>query len=404
MPAHQAEVVAAARTLVEWARGRQSAWGGTRRADDPSADLLSALGTRYQALSEPEPDAPAPPAPPPVLPQPQVSAPPPAVVPRAPVAPAPAVASTPAWVPAPAPVSTPRVQTMPSPAPPAPPRNRGGRWLSLTTVAAVAAVVVVAALAAPAVWRSYAPKTVAAPLVGTVSLESNPAGSTVLIDGVEIGRTPLTRELSAGAHAVEFRYKKATRKIDVNVVGGETATGSVDWTRRATGRLLVTSDAANTTVVVDGKARGAAPVTIDALNVGAHTVVLQSAQGSVKRTLTIRDGDTTEFAGSIYPGSLTIAAPFEIHVMEGSAQLPLDERGQAAMSPGPHVLKITNALTGTTETRTVDIVPGKVTSLTLSAEPSGKPPASAEPAPAPHEAAPAAAAPETTAASPDPAR
>ncbi|MGE3707662.1 MAG: PEGA domain-containing protein, partial [Vicinamibacterales bacterium] len=398
------EVAEAARTLLQWARTRQATWR------DPSADLLAALGNRHHHLQAAAPaDTTAPlPHPPAPLPVPQAR-----VAPETPPAFASPAPPPPLWPadPKPAPPATPtladppRALTSPVVEPPAAPARTeserasrapaGMRWMPW---AAAAAAVVLAAIAVPRVWRTYAPATAAAPKPGMLSLDSTPAGSTVLIDGVEAGTTPLQKELPAGPHTIEFRYKKGSRTIDVTVVSGESATGSVDWSRKPVGRLHVTSDTANTKVLVDGKARGTAPVTIDNLAAGAHVVTLQSAQGSVRQSVAIKEGATAELAGSIYPGSLHVSAPFEVQITEQGRLLRLDDRNQAVLPPGPHKLRVVSAAYGLDEVRTVDVQPGKLASLQIAA-----PAAPAAPAAAPAEpAATAADAPTEGVMVPDP--
>ena len=113
------------------------------------------------------------------------------------------------------------------------PRGGSGTGGGMMSKVAGVILIVVGGLAAPAVWRATQPKPIAAPQRGSVSLESNPAGATVLIDGIENGKTPLVQELAPGIHAVEFRYRKNTRTVDVNVIAGQRVTSSVDWTKAA---------------------------------------------------------------------------------------------------------------------------------------------------------------------------
>lgn len=370
MTVHPPQLEEAARTLVRWARARQAGW------HDPSSELMAALGNRYETLRDTDPGPAAPPAvaamaaPPPGPPV--VMAPPPARVANPPAAQA--VAPEPEREPTRRPVAF----VAPEPPPPHVPVSEAlpvkvtGRgtavalssWLPRT---AVAAVIVLAAVAAPKLWRSYAPASVTVPQNGTLSLDSNPPGSSVFIDGVEAGTTPLQTALAAGAHTVEFRYKKGSRTIDVHVVGGETAAGSVDWTRKPVGSLEVSSDIAATKVYVDGKLKGTAPLAVEGLSAGTHAVVLRSAQGSIRQTITVKDGQTARLAGSIYPGSLHVSAPFEIEVTEGGRLVRLDDKNEVVLPPGPHKLRFANSSQGVSDERTVDIEPGKRASVTLSA-------------------------------------
>lgn len=273
-------LVAAARVLVQWGRKRQNVWR------DGSSDLLAALGNRYAAFEEltPEPSSPLAalleptteperspwdalasfpesertpawaqvplsadveppspaPAPVPVMPPPPASyvAPPPTPpVTMAPVAP---VFSAPAPAP-PQPSTAAAAAVMPkkkdtkktktvSPGSTTQPATR--RRLSLTHVV-LAAGVIVAAVASPSVWRAYhTPPPVVAPTTNGVTIDSYPTGSQVLIDGIDVGKTPFTTTLTIGRHAVELRYRKNVRKLDVDVTAGEPVVARVEWTKK----------------------------------------------------------------------------------------------------------------------------------------------------------------------------
>jgi hypothetical protein len=111
----------------------------------------------------------------------------------------------------------------------------------------------------------------------------------------------------------------------------------------------------------------------------------------------IKEGGTAEVAGSIYPGSLHVSAPFEVQITEQGRLLRLDDRNQAVMPPGPHKLRVVSAAHGLDEVRTVEVQPGKLASLQIAA-----PAAPAAPAAAPAESAAAADAPTEGVMVPDP--
>ncbi len=59
--------------------------------------------------------------------------------------------------------------------------------------------------------------------VGVITLTSTPPGATVLIDGRQVGVTPLTYSVPAGDHAIEVRHAGAAASRTVTVTTGETA-------------------------------------------------------------------------------------------------------------------------------------------------------------------------------------
>jgi hypothetical protein len=139
---------------------------------------------------------------------------------------------------------------------------------------------------------------------------------------------------------------------------------------RRTGQLIVKSEPAGATVLVDGKKRGVTPLAIDDVPFGPHTVVLQSDKGSVRRTVKIgADGDTI-VSESIFAGWLAVFAAFDLQITEGTIAVRLDESGKVLLSAGPHDLRFENRDLAYRESRRVEILPGVTTSLSLVAAPS----------------------------------
>lgn len=214
-------------------------------------------------------------------------------------------------------------------------------------------------LAVGASARAYWVKVAAAPKTGIAVLDSLPAGSEVRVDGKVIGATPLTATLPAGAHTIEFRFRKKTKTMQLTVAAGGRSAELVDWTRKPTGQLQVTSKPAGAQVLVDGTPRGVAPITLDDLAAGPHVVALESPSGSVKRSITVTAGQLAQVSEAIFPGWVTVLAPFEIAISEGTRPIRLDDRSQVMLPPGPHELRFENRALGYQEVRRVEIESGE---------------------------------------------
>jgi hypothetical protein len=212
-------------------------------------------------------------------------------------------------------------------------------------------------------------KLTTTPKTGTVVLESVPPGSEVLVDGVAVGIAPMTKELDPGSHVVEFRRRNLTRKLTVDVTAGQSTVGRLDWSVAPTGRLTVRSDPPGARVLVDGRDRGVTPVTVD-VAIGAHAVVIQSDQGSIRRSVKVAAEGTALVSESIYSGWLKVFAPFEVTIAEGTRALRLDEQNQVLLPAGGHELHFENRALGFRETHRVQVEPGKVASLSLVPTPS----------------------------------
>jgi hypothetical protein len=233
-----------------------------------------------------------------------------------------------------------------------------GPWLPRVGIAAVIVAIAVTGY-------SYCSKSAPAPKTGTAVLESVPNGSEVLVDGKDVGTTPMTAALPVGPHTVEFRFRKSTRIVHVAISSGGRVVERVDWALKPTGQLRVTSEPVGARVLVDGTARGATPLTLDDLAVGAHTVVLQSVAGSVRRSVTVSAGETADVAEKIFAGWLTVLSPFQVEISEGARAISLDDSNQVMLKPGPHELRLENRALGFQEIRKVDVRPGETTALSI---------------------------------------
>jgi hypothetical protein len=242
-------------------------------------------------------------------------------------------------------------------------------WLRRFAVTAVfLAIVGGAGWTARTYWPTFSAmwsKLPVTPKTGVAVIESVPAGSQVLVDGTMVGNTPLTTELAAGHHVIEFRRLKATRKLEIDVAAGGSTVGRVDWTAKRTGRLQVTSVPPGARVTIDRRARGVTPLTVDDLPVGSHDVVIEGADGSVRQTVDIRADRTAEVSQSIYSGWVHVSSPIEIAITEGTRGIHLDERNQVLLSSGVHELTFESRALGYRDTRRVEVIPGAITPVSI---------------------------------------
>ncbi len=127
-----------------------------------------------------------------------------------------------------------------------------------------------------------------------VNVHSEPAGATVLVDGQEMGVTPLEMELRSGRHELEVRqggFKTWRQTVDV-----EPATPlelpKIEM-RPSDGTLVVRSSPEGATVLVDGEFRGRSPVRLE-LDPGRNYRVELSQAGykSASRDIRLRSGQS----------------------------------------------------------------------------------------------------------------
>jgi hypothetical protein len=227
-----------------------------------------------------------------------------------------------------------------------------------------AALLVIAAVAgvpyAKAYWFSLKPQT------GTLRVESARPGLTVRVDGVTRGTTPLSTALAVGRHRIEVDGGGRTRAQDVVVTAGQNTVVQLSGgATRGAGTLRLNSEPAGAQVWLDGAPHGTAPLTIEDVAEGLHTVVVREAGGTVRQTIRVRADETVEATIPIGPGWLAVFAPVRLDIMEDGRVIGTSEGGRIRARPGEHTLELVGELIGFRETRKVEVKPGVVVALSI---------------------------------------
>jgi hypothetical protein len=131
------------------------------------------------------------------------------------------------------------------------------------------------------------------------------------------------------------------------------------------GRIEIETQPAGARVLLDGKPVGDSPLSLDNIAAGRHAITLVSGSGSIKRTIRVEAGRTTKLDIPIFSGWVGIFAPFVVEVSEGGKVIGTTEESRLMLSPGKHDLTLVNRELGYRASRSVDIEPGEVRSITL---------------------------------------
>ena len=247
--------------------------------------------------------------------------------------------------------------------------KRGPRGKVAAIAVALIAVSTVGLFAARKYLMPGAPPAV----TGTLSINSNPPGATVMVDGQTGGITPLTLALKPGPHNVELHGAGEPRTVPVNIIAGTTVSQYIELPKMATafGQLQVKTEPAGAQVTVDGIPRGKSPVLIEALAAGEHAVSLDSDSANVKQTVTLEAGVTASLvvpigtveSAAALSGWVSVSAPVELQLYEGKRLLGSSQSDRVMVSAGKHEIELVNEIVGYRATRTVQVPAGKLAAI-----------------------------------------
>jgi serine/threonine-protein kinase len=241
---------------------------------------------------------------------------------------------------------------------------------------ALAAAVLVLALAAvaAAVYGAMRPKAPAAPVAApaTLSIASSPSDADVIIDGEMRGKTPLKIMLAAGNYRMQVQQGTRTRTVPLSVEAGMVMSQYVELAEAAptVGRLDISADRAGAHVSIDGRPRGATPLSVTDLPPGRHTVTVSAGDANVVRTVDVAAGATASVMVAlgdpgVSAGWVSISAPFELQVSENGQVVGSSATERIMIAAGKHTLDLQNASLEFATHQVVDVPPGKTAKVSI---------------------------------------
>jgi hypothetical protein len=239
-------------------------------------------------------------------------------------------------------------------------------------IAASVALVALMSGGTMAARRYLAASPSAAPTTGTLAIQTNPAGASVVIDGQANGVTPLSVSLSAGPHTLELTANGVHRTIPITMAARAELSQFIEMPQAAAvvGQLDVRTDPAGAKVSVDGQRRGVSPLTVTGLTAGSHTVILENELGSVNQDVTIEPGGTASLVvpmrspqGAPVSGWISISAPAELQVFENQRLLGSTRTDRIMVATGRHDLEFVNDALGYRSAKTIQVGPGQVANV-----------------------------------------
>jgi hypothetical protein len=220
------------------------------------------------------------------------------------------------------------------------------------------------------------------PALGSVSIDTRPAGAAVTIDGQPRGVTPLALDLAAGDHVIEVVSENDRRRIPVTIRAGSQISQFLEMTgasaaaaTASASELRIRTEPLGAAVTVDGRYVGRSPVSVSDLTPGPHTVVMKHDAGTATEQVLIEQGKAASlFVPLAVRPTTGVGAAGWIAVVGAAADVQLFENGKLLgsnridriMLPvGRHDIEIVNESLGYQERRTVQIAAGQVSSVAL---------------------------------------
>jgi hypothetical protein len=245
-------------------------------------------------------------------------------------------------------------------------RTGGSRWRRVAVV-----MLVMVAVGEGGVIASRMMRKPAAPSNGMLSVQTNPPGVAVFVDGESRGNTPARLSLGAGSHILELRGRGVPRVIPVNVSAGAEVSQYLELPETpSAGSLLVQSDPPGARVTIDGVEHGVAPISVADLSPGDHEVVLQNSGGApVRQHVVIQAGVTSSVLAPVaaaqgpVSGWLTVKSPVMMEIKEGGRLVGTTDSDRLMMSAGRHEVELVNDTLGFRATKVVQVPPGKFAPL-----------------------------------------
>ncbi|WP_051303817.1 PEGA domain-containing protein [Calidithermus chliarophilus] len=233
---------------------------------------------------------------------------------------------------------------------------------------------------------------------GKLVVESTPRGAQVFVNGKFAGTTPLTLSLAAGRAEVEVRLEgHQTYKVAVTVKAGETTRLAPTLARlERPGTLAVRSSPSGAQVLLDGKAVGTTPLTLQ-LKPGKYSLeVRRDGYRLYKTTVTVQAGQTAQVTAALQaaapqPATLVVQSPTPgaTATVNGQAYGAIPPGGLKVSLNTPSATVVVSAPGYQTKTQTVALQPGKTSTVSLALQAAASGPAPVAQAPVVRVVAPA---------------
>lgn len=209
---------------------------------------------------------------------------------------------------------------------------------------------------------------------GKMTINTEPTGAEVEVDGEKRGRAPLSLALAAGAHTLVVRANGESRTIPVTITAGADVSQYLELPKAGSGfgQLQVRTEPAGARISIDGTPLGKTPMTIVEIVPGEHAVTLESDLGNVTQKVMIEAGVQASLVvpmgpqpGAVTSGWISVTSSLEVELRENGRLLGTSGIDRIMLAAGKHDIELVNDLVGFREMRTVQVAAGRVAGLSI---------------------------------------
>jgi hypothetical protein len=237
------------------------------------------------------------------------------------------------------------------------------------------AVVLLTAGATAAGFIEYQRRFTRQLTTGSLRVETVPAGIDVVIGGKVVGTTPVTLSLAAGGYEIQLGRTPDARRITIDIAAGSSVVQHLEMAPPplavATGALHIQTEPSRLPVLIDGAEHGVSPLTVDAIDAGAHEITVKGPAGPIRRSVTVRPRETVSLIVSsavapvdkdvVAAGWLSVSSPVLLQLREGGRIIGTTESDRLMLPAGDHDLDLVNEALGFSARQRVHVNAGKTT-------------------------------------------
>jgi hypothetical protein len=260
--------------------------------------------------------------------------------------------------------------------PAAPPETRRSAALRWSVYALVLTVL---AAGGTAGWRYWRERNIGQ-ATGTLNVDSKPAGATILIDGLERGKAPLSLAVPPGTHDIVAKSAVGMGDATIDIAVGQKHDLVIPLELGTDpGYIDVSTDPPGAQVLLDPKpcegeaadstrrcaaSQGRSPLSLNEVKPGEHVLLVEQGPVRMERRFTLGPGERLTIYVPL-AGWLTVRSRVPLNVMDKGRVVGLSTTGRLLVPAGRRHLQFVNDEFGVNTIHDVVVMAGQSSDVTV---------------------------------------